>query len=190
LAVLLLLSGCLKEEPSRLREAEVRDAKPSQGLSQVSSPTVKAPDETTSQMVPCSVDIQADYRMGFMATIFSKVNISAKNTLPTEVEGVTWVMRSKSGRTLKSKTSIGGKERAILEARSKQVVPIQPGDVSMLATEPEIEFAIHAKPSDDDGSKMQAEFEKRLNELKEKYGDVTCEILGFMKKVNSQPVGQ
>ena len=137
--------------------------------------------------VRCSADITTEYNIGMSSAVYIGVNISARNTLSEPVDGITWEMYSKSGKVLFSSTWVAVNQRTHFAINPKNIgiVPIGPGDTTALtpiAFFNHMEFLIRDK-QDSDGSEMREIFEKRLSEAKEKYSDVSCEILGFVKKM-------
>jgi hypothetical protein len=145
------------------------------------------PANCFADKVPCSADIVTEYNIGMSSAAYIGVNISAENTLSEPVDGVTWVMHSKSGKLLFSETWVGVNQRPHFNLNPKLVgiVPIGPGDTTALAPVAifnHMEFLIRDK-QDSNGNEMQEIFEKRLSEAKGKYLYVTCEVLGFVKKM-------
>ena len=140
-----------------------------------------------AEKVPCNADIITEYNIGISASVYVGVNISAKNTISEPVDGVSWVMYSSSGELLFNETWVGSNQRMHFNINPKLIgiVPIGSGDTTALtpiAIFNHMEFLIRDK-QDSDGSEMREIFEERLSEVKEKYSDVSCQILGFVKKM-------
>lgn len=96
-------------------------------------------------------------------------------------------MYSNSGELLFNETWVGSNQRMHFNLNPKLIgiVPIGSGDTTALtpiAIFNHMEFLIRDK-QDSDGSEMKEIFEERLSEVKEKYSDVSCQILGFVKKM-------
>ena len=145
------------------------------------------PLKSIAQKVPCSAEFITEYNLGFSSAVYVAVNIVAKNTLSEPVDGITWVMYSESGKLLFNATWVGVNQRPHfnLNPKSVGIVPIGPGDTTALtpvALFHKMEFLIKDKQGSD-GSEMREKFEKRLSEVRNKYSNVSCEVLGFVKKI-------
>jgi len=140
-----------------------------------------------AEEVPCSVNISTQYQLGGWSKANVGVNISATNNLKIPIDGITWSMQSKSGTLLFTETWVGANQRMNFNMNPKSVgiVQIGPGDTTALVTtapEDHMEFYIRDNPNSDP-DEMRLMFEKRLSEAKEKYKEVSCNILGFVKKI-------
>lgn len=140
-----------------------------------------------AQKTLCSAKITTEYNIGISSAVYVSVNISAKNTLSESVDGVMWQMFSKSGKLLFNETWVGINQKTnfVINPKLIGINPIAPGETTPLgpiALFNHVEFLIRDKKGSD-GNEMKNMFEKRLSEAKEKYTDVSCRIIGFVKKM-------
>lgn len=149
------------------------------------------PVNSFAEKVPCGVEISSEYFVATSSAVYIEVNISAKNSLSDPVDAVTWNMYSKTGKLLFSDTWIGAIQKPDFYYNPEKIgiIQIGPGDTTALKTPPGrfreniVEFFI-GNPQGSDGSEMKELFEKRLRETEEKYSNVACEVVGYVKKLN------
>ena len=140
-----------------------------------------------AEKVSCGAEITTEYNIGMSSAAYIILNITAKNTLSEPVDGVTFEMRSNSGKLLFTETWVGVNQRPHfnLNPKSVGIVPIGPGDTTALtpiALFNHMEFLIRDKKGSDP-NEMRQIFEKRLSEARQKYSNVSCKVLGFVKKM-------
>ena len=140
-----------------------------------------------AKKVDCSAYITTEYNVGLSAAIYVGVNISAKNITKEPIDGVTWVMRSKERKILFDNTWVGANQKMHFAINPSMigVVPIGPGDTSALIPAGIFNHmeALIRDQQGSDGTQMKKLFDERLEEANNKYSDVSCEILGFVKKM-------
>ena len=142
-----------------------------------------------AEEAPCGVSITPEYNVGMSAAAFVGVDIIATNTLTEPVDAITWRMKSnKSGQVLFSETWVGAGQKAYFNINPSEVglIKIGPGDTTALIPMSmfnKMEFLIRDGQGSD-GTEMKEVFEIQLAEAKEKYADVSCEILGYVKNIN------
>jgi len=125
--------------------------------------------------VPCGATITTEYNVGLSAAIWVDIGISAKNTTDESVEGVTWVMLSNDGQILFNRTYKG------------EISPISAGDFVKLVPIADFYFyhqeTLLRDSQGSDGKEMKEVFEQRLKEAQQKYANVSCKVLGFVKNI-------
>ena len=141
-----------------------------------------------AEKVDCGAYIKTEYNIGYSAGIYVGINISAKNTTKKPIDGVTWIMRSKEGKILFNNTWVGANQRMHFAINPTKigVVPIGPGDTSALVPTGmfnHVEATIRDQ-EDSDGTQMKKVFDEQLEAANNKYSNVSCEVLGFVKKIN------
>ena len=140
-----------------------------------------------AEKVDCGAYITTEYNIGLSAGIYVGINISAKNTTKEPVDGVTWVMRSKERKILFNSTWVGANQKMHFGLNPSMigVVPIGPGDTSALIPAGIFNHmeALIRDQQGSDGTQMKKVFDERLKVVNNKYSNVSCEILGFVKKM-------
>ena len=140
-----------------------------------------------AEKIDCSTNFTTEYNIGVSAALYVAVKISAKNTTNDPIDGITWIMRSKEGKILFNETWVGANQKMYFNVNPKGIgiVPIDPGDTTALipvALFHHVEFLIRDQQGSD-GTQMKKFFDESLEDANEKYSDVNCEVLGFVKKM-------
>ena len=140
-----------------------------------------------AEKIDCSAQLSTEYNIGVSSALYVGVNISAKNTTNDPIDGITWIMHSNEGKVLFNETWVGSNQRMHYNINPKGIgiVPIEPGDTTALvpvALFNHVEFLIRDQQGSD-GTQMKKFFDESLEDANEKYSDVSCEVVGFVKKM-------